>query len=330
MKKAVSLFLALIVLLSAGYSAAEDMEGYSGIYEVPYAGFRFNVPETYRNLAGSLEFNTAEIAEGSYLFFCSYYTAPRDELNKYLDRDSDISFPETVISDGLFCFFSLGNGLTMQRYSQLSGENYPEENAREIGRIGDRSFYLYMDGPNPYFIEDADPAYRDEYTAMASAFDELADSFVLHEPVERNLYAGLVGTQTEFVTTDLDGNTVFSTDLFAQSKITMLNIWATWCGPCEGELEDLQSIYKRYRDKDVSVVGFLYDDNIEAARKMLDEYNVTYLNILMPNGMTEALNVEGFPTTYFFGPDGMMLTEPVDGPKVERYSTILNELLRDR
>ena len=329
MKKAVSLFLALIVLLSAGYSAAEDMEGYSGIYEVPYAGFRFNVPETYRNLAGSLEFNTAEIAEGSYLFFCSYYTAPRDELNKYLDRDSGLSFPETVISDGLFCFFSLGNRLTMQRYSQLSGENYPEENAREIGRIGDRSFYLYMDGPNPYFIEDADPAYRDEYTAMASAFDELADSFVLHEPVERNLYAGLVGTQTEFVTTDLDGNTVFSADLFAQSKITMLNIWATWCGPCEGELEDLQSIYKRYRDKNVSVVGFLYDDDIETARKMLDEYNVTYLNILMPNGMTEALNVEGFPTTYFFGPDGMMLTEPVDGPKVERYSTILNELLRD-
>ena len=67
MKKAVSLFLALIVLLSAGYSAAEDMEGYSGVYEVPYAGFHFTVPETYRNLAGSLEFNIAEMFIALYL-----------------------------------------------------------------------------------------------------------------------------------------------------------------------------------------------------------------------------------------------------------------------
>lgn len=329
-QKFYSLILALAMLLSTGCSAAEDMEGNSGVYEVPYAGFRFIVPETYRDLAGSLEFNTTEIANGSYIFFCSYFTAPEEDLKKYLDRESGLSFPESVISDGLFCFFSLGNGLTLKRYSQISGERYPEENAREIGRVGDRTFYLYMDGPNPFFIEDADPDYRDEYTALAGAFDELSDSFILYEPVERNLFADLIGKKTEFVTTDLNGDAISSTELFAQSKVTMLNIWATWCGPCIGELGDLQAIYSRFRNRGINVVGFLYDDDTEAARNLLDEYNITYLNILMPAGMADDLHVEGFPTTFFFGNDGTLLTEPVAGPKTERYTTVLNELLRNQ
>ncbi|MBQ3381437.1 MAG: TlpA family protein disulfide reductase [Oscillospiraceae bacterium] len=41
-----------------------------------------------------------------------------------------------------------------------------------------------------------------------------------------------------FETRDLDGNPVSSEDLFKQNTITMLNFWATWCGPCKAELRD--------------------------------------------------------------------------------------------
>ena len=50
---------------------------------------------------------------------------------------------------------------------------------------------------------------------------------------------GLVGKTLSFETTDLDGNTVKSEDLFAQHELTMVNIWTTWCGPCKGELAGL-------------------------------------------------------------------------------------------
>ena len=48
--------------------------------------------------------------------------------------------------------------------------------------------------------------------------------------------APAVTADVAFETTDLDGNTVNSADLFAASKLTMINIWGTFCGPCISEM----------------------------------------------------------------------------------------------
>ena len=137
-----------------------------------------------------------------------------------------------------------------------------------------------------------------------------------------------MGSKIEFTTTDLDGNPVSSADLFAQNKVTLLNIWATWCGPCIGELEDLQSIYRNRQKKGVGVVGMMTDDDLATARELMAEFNVTYPVILAPATLEEFFHLEGWPTTLFIGPGGTVLTEPVIGANVARYHTLLNELLR--
>ncbi|MFR3500045.1 MAG: TlpA disulfide reductase family protein, partial [Paraclostridium bifermentans] len=45
-----------------------------------------------------------------------------------------------------------------------------------------------------------------------------------------------------FKTTDLNGNKVTS-DLFSKNKLTMVNIWATWCGPCIDEMPEISKLY---------------------------------------------------------------------------------------
>ena len=137
-----------------------------------------------------------------------------------------------------------------------------------------------------------------------------------------------MGSKIEFTTTDLDGNPVSSADLFAQNKVTLLNIWATWCGPCIGELEDLQSIYRNRQKKGVGVVGMMTDDDLATARELMAEFNVTYPVILAPATLKEFFHLEEWPTTLFIGPDGTVLTKPVIGANVARYHTLLNELLR--
>jgi thiol-disulfide isomerase/thioredoxin len=72
-----------------------------------------------------------------------------------------------------------------------------------------------------------------------------AEFFVPTEPEDP-----WTGKDLRFETTDLDGNPVRSVELFAQHKVTMLNVWATWCGPCKGELQELGEINRRVQDQD--------------------------------------------------------------------------------
>jgi thiol-disulfide isomerase/thioredoxin len=179
-------------------------------------------------------------------------------------------------------------------------------------------------------MEDIDPIYLDEYVAMAGDPDAAAAAISCFEPAERpDLNAGLIGSRLEFTTTDLDGNPVSSADLFAQNDITLVNFWAVWCGPCLGELEDLQAIHRNMQQKGVGVAGLLLDDYVEEAPAILEEYGVTYPVVLMPD-LDGLITLEGYPTTVFVSSYGTVLAGPVAGADVGRYHTILNDLLRKK
>lgn len=61
-----------------------------------------------------------------------------------------------------------------------------------------------------------------------------------------------------FTAKDLDGNEV-TQDIFASNKLTMVNIWATFCGPCINEMPDLGELAAEYADKGVGIVGIPLD-----------------------------------------------------------------------
>lgn len=331
MRKGASVILALILALPAcAVSLAEETEEIPGTLEVSYAGFRFIPPEVYRNTTGIVTTHVYDLNDYSYDTVWDYNAMPEEIVNAIYDKTNrDVTIPEGAVMNTLFELISMGNGMTLDRYSQISGYSFANDKVYEIGKVGDTTFYLVMNEPNPYFIEDVDPAYRDEYIALAGAVEEVKAAFTFFEPTEKpDPNAGLVGRKIEFTTTDLDGNPVSSADLFAQNKVTMLNVWATWCGPCIGELEDLQSIYRNQQKKGVGVVGMMTDDDVATARELLAEYNVTYPAILAPATLEEFIYLEGWPTTLFIGPDGKVLAEPVVGANVARYHTLLNELLR--
>ena len=334
MKRLLSLFLALaIFLVLCTVSAAEEMKRENGTVGFPYAGIRIELPEVYRNTTGTVIFDFGDVddgPDGMYAVGCHYYALPEETVALLMDKNNrDVEVPQGAVTNSLFVIFSIPGGMTLQRYAQLSGDPYPAEQTRELGSAGGRNFYLYFFEQNPYFIEDVDPLYRDEYIALSGAAEEIAAACTLFAPEEKpDPYAGLIGKEFAFTTVDLDGNPVSSAELFVQSKVTMVNIFATWCGPCEGELNDISGIYTRYREKGCNVVGFLVDDDYDLAREQIVEHHVAYPVLLAPENLGDYITLEGYPTTLFFGPDGMLLTDPVVGAHVERYPTILNSLLR--
>lgn len=136
-----------------------------------------------------------------------------------------------------------------------------------------------------------------------------------------------------FETTDLDGNAVTSTDLFAGHKLTMINFWATWCEPCKDELPDLEKLHQDLSAKKCQIIGICEDagegsDITAAAKEILAKAGVTYTNLVATNEMLQMMPHMALPTSFFVDSKGHIVTEPVIGASFSQYNERIEEALK--
>ena len=121
---------------------------------------------------------------------------------------------------------------------------------------------------------------------------------------------------------DLDGNTVKSSDLFSGKAVTMVNFWFTTCGPCVGELGDLDALNKELSGKGGALIGinaFTLDGNeaaISDAKDVLTQSGATYQNVYFDSGSEAGKFVESiyaYPTTYVVNRSGRIVGDPIVG-----------------
>ena len=62
-------------------------------------------------------------------------------------------------------------------------------------------------------------------------------------------------------------------------KVLLVNLWATWCGPCRNETPELVRLYQEYQDRGLEIVGLSTEDEVASQQKVQDfvrQYNVGY------------------------------------------------------
>ena len=112
--------------------------------------------------------------------------------------------------------------------------------------------------------------------------------------------------------TDLEGNPVTS-DLFSQSKLTMVNVWATYCNPCLNEMPDLGELAAAYALEDVQIIGIVSDvlegEDQELAESLVEETQANYPHLLLNESIFYGLltDVAAVPTTFFIDGEGVVL-----------------------
>jgi cytochrome c biogenesis protein CcmG/thiol:disulfide interchange protein DsbE len=115
----------------------------------------------------------------------------------------------------------------------------------------------------------------------------------------------------------LDGSTRPAlTDQAIQGKLTLVNVFASWCVPCRQEHPLLKELAK---DTRLTIVGINYKDKTDNALRFLGELGNPYAAIgVDPNGKAAIdWGVYGIPESYLVGPDGTILYKRV-GPFDER------------
>ena len=63
-----------------------------------------------------------------------------------------------------------------------------------------------------------------------------------------------------------------------RGKPLIINVWASWCGPCRAEMGSLERLSKRYAGKQFNIIGISTDDDSKAAAKFLTRWNITFDN----------------------------------------------------
>jgi len=115
-----------------------------------------------------------------------------------------------------------------------------------------------------------------------------------------------------------------------RGKVVMLNVWASWCKPCEQEAPDLQAFWEEYQDKDVVLIGVDYVDTPSGAFTYMKKFKITFPNAPdLQSAISTSLNRKmGVPETYFVDRDGVLHYVQV-GPftSVQQIRDIVDPLL---
>ena len=126
---------------------------------------------------------------------------------------------------------------------------------------------------------------------------------------------------------DLDGNTVKSDELFSDNAVTVVNFWFTTCGPCVGELAELDALSKELAEKGGALIGvnsFTLDGDetaISEAKEVLMKTGASYRNVYFASDSEAGkftANIFAYPTTYVVDRSGNIVGDPIVGAITEK------------
>lgn len=183
----------------------------------------------------------------------------------------------------------------------------------------------------------ADSATTSGVNAAEGTDDSAEPTGAQEQPAGTELKSGLAG----FESLDLDGNAVTG-NIFAENKLTMVNIWGTRCPYCIEEMPDLAKLNSDYADSGFAVLGIIsnvvsYDGekveemNADDARYIIEETGANFTNVVLTENLHNLLpDISALPTTFFVDENGVMVGKTYLGSKsYGEWASIIESLLEE-
>ena len=108
---------------------------------------------------------------------------------------------------------------------------------------------------------------------------------------------------------DLDGKVLKIDDY--KGKVVLVNLWATWCGPCRAEMPEIVAMQEKYKEKGFEVVGLDVDEeSVEDvnnfAKQMKLNYKLGFADQKLVNAFIKQTKLQGIPQTILINREGKM------------------------
>ena len=119
------------------------------------------------------------------------------------------------------------------------------------------------------------------------------------------------------------------TDRDLAGRVTVLNVWASWCPPCRSEAPVLRRVSAEQDPALVRFLGVVRNDDPQSAAEFVDDFDLQYPNVLDDGAFGDALGVRGLPMTFIIDRTGELFARHF-GPISEPRLRVLIEDARSR
>lgn len=196
---------------------------------------------------------------------------------------------------------------------------------KEVGEMADEALKTHTDDSVAIFIvkEMYDLEILDD-EGFVSLVEKLGPSVKADEKIARMLGSIVKVKETAAGTHFLDfevvqpsGATLKLSDFAGRGKYTLVDFWASWCGPCKGEIPNLKKVYDKYSKKGLVMVSVAVWDEPQASVDTAAVYGIKWNHIVNAGHVpTDLYGIQGIPHILLIGPDGTILARDLRGDDI--------------
>ena len=133
-------------------------------------------------------------------------------------------------------------------------------------------------------------------------------------------------TAPAFNTPDILGNQQRLAD--QKGKVVLINIWATWCGPCRAEMPALDQLYRQRKDQGFIIFG-ISDESVDVQRNFLDQVPVSYPLLTLKGDVPNLYrDIARYPALFLIDRQGRLQPAPTPEQPFENIVAAVDDLLK--
>jgi len=143
---------------------------------------------------------------------------------------------------------------------------------------------------------------------------------------KRKTIKSLEATKEGAMFTDFDGKNIDGTpaklsDYVGKGQYVLADFWASWCGPCRGEIPNLKELQKKFGGKKFTVLGINVWDQEAEFKKALESEGINYPQLYASHSKeaTTLYGIQGIPQIILFDPDGTIIKRDLRGEAMKKF-----------
>lgn len=196
------------------------------------------------------------------------------------------------------------------------GELEKQYNASE-----DSMMYANMDNPvgASILIDKSYDMDLEELEGYVAKYPSLSSYSRLNKMIDSKRVAAETGEGKPYKDFEIEyeGNVTRLSELMQPGHYTLVDFWASWCGPCRREIPVIKELLQQYGSQGLDVVGVAVWDEPDATKNAIEELELSWPVIINAQTVpTDMYGVLGIPAIFLISPDGIIISRGKQGDEL--------------